>query len=96
MMLRFIHLASYLLAILIIAGAAVCLWALAESRKPGVSSEVLMVIPGTTFAMMLLGLLLGACTVVARQYMARGERSAFRMLAALGVALFPVLLLSGF
>lgn len=88
--------ASYLFAILIVAGAALCLWALAESRRPGVSSEILMVIPGTSFLVMLSGFLLGICSVVARHEMARAERVGFGVLAALGVGLLPILLLSGF
>lgn len=95
-MVRVAHFASYLLAAMISAGALLCGWAYAESRKPGVSGEILMVIGGTSFLMLVTGVVLSACIWIAHREMAKWERCSLGIIALLGVGLLPTLGLFGF
>jgi len=90
-MIKIVHIVSYLIVTLIAVGAALCGWALVESRRPGQSGEVLMVIPGTSFMMFLAGLVLACCVYTAWSNMKPWERIILSILTITGLGLFPVL-----
>lgn len=95
-MARAAHFASYCIAALILAGGVVCGWVYSESLRPGVSGEILMVIGGVSYLMLVAGVVLAACVWVAHREMAKWERLLLCAIALLGVGLLPTLGLSGF
>jgi len=73
-----------------------CGWAYTESLKPGVSGEILMVIGSMSFLMLVAGTALAACICMAHREMAKREWLLLGVIAVAGVALLPILGLTGF
>jgi hypothetical protein len=87
---------AYLLAAMVLTFGGVALWAAIESRRPGVSPEVLMAIPGTSVFMFFCGLLMAVCIYVLRSRMDRWELGVLGVIATIGVSLLPGLIVAGF
>jgi hypothetical protein len=67
-------------------------WAIAESRKPGVSAEVLMLLPGLGCVSLYAGIVVLACTIIAWRRLSRLERIAGCSFVAIGVGMLPTLM----
>ena len=87
---------SYALAGIIVMGATLCGWIVAESRKPGVSGEILMVTPAASVTMFVCGLALMAWLYAKRRELSNIELALLGTVAAIGTLLLPMLILIDF
>jgi hypothetical protein len=89
---RVAHYSAYVFAAMIVLAATGCVWAIAESRKPGVSAEVLMVLPGLGCVSLYAGVVVLACTVIAWPRLSRLERIGGCLFVSIGLGMLPALM----
>lgn len=84
--------AAYVFLVSIVLAATACVWAIAESHRPGTNPEVLMVLPGMSCFSLQAGAALLTCSIIAWRRLTRLERIVFGSLAMIGVCMLPALM----
>ena len=86
------HFAAYVCVAIILLAIMGCVWAVNESRRPGASSEVLMILPGMGCFSLYAGISVLACTIIAWRRMSCLERIAGCSFVAIGIGMLPTLM----
>ncbi len=93
-MARVFHIAGWMLAALIVGGYLLCGWAVIEysSQTDSQRGEVLMVLPGVSFFLLLLGSVTLVVIYISRHTLSRWERRLLATVAVFGIAALPALM----